>query len=85
MSLPDFVTNNPAAFTAALRAVVQAALTFAVAFGVKVTPEQQTAILELGAALVTISLLVSAITVKTTVPKAPSPAAPLNAIQIPPS
>jgi len=55
-----------------------------VAFGVKVTPEQQTAILELGAALVTISLLVSAITVKSTVPKSPSPTAPLASIQNPP-
>jgi len=83
--LPNWITDNPAAATAALRAVVQAALTFAVAFGVKVSPEQQTAILELGAALVTISLLVSAITVKSTVPKAPSPTAPLASIQIPPS
>jgi len=49
--MPNFVTDNPAAFTAALRAVVQAMLTFAVAFGVTVSPEQQQAILQLGGAL----------------------------------
>jgi hypothetical protein len=83
MNLPNFVTDNPAAFIAALRATTLAVLTLLAAFGFPVTAAQQTAILDLGAALTAVSLLFSVGTVKATVPKTPSPDATSASIQAP--
>lgn len=83
--MSDIIKNNPAAFIAALRGLAMAVFTFAAAFGLHVTPEQQSAIVELGGALTAIALLFSVVTIKTTVPKAPTPEAPPAAIQQPPA
>lgn len=79
--MPNFITDNPAAFTAALRAFLIALLGLGAVFGLHVTAEQKDAILNFAGAAIAISLIVSAVTVKTTVPKTPSVDAPPAAIQ----
>ena len=81
MTLPDVIRNNPAAWIAALRAIVLAALTFGAAFGLHVTPDQQSAILQLGGALTTVALLFSVVTITATVPSQPTAKAPVSSIQ----
>ena len=85
MNIPDVFRNYPAATIAALRGLALAGLTLAVAFGLKLTPDQQTAILEFGAALTGVALLFSIGTVAATVPKAPTASAPPSAIQLDPA
>lgn len=85
MGLPDAITDHPAEVVAALRTLALAAMTLLVAFGLKITPEQQAAILNFGAAATAIAFLFSVVTIKTTVPKTPSVDAPPSAIQQPPA
>lgn len=78
----EIIKNNPAAVIGALRALVIAILGVLVTFGIHVSPEQQTALIEMTGALVTISLLFSAATHLATVPKEPTPDAPAKSIQV---
>jgi ABC-type Co2+ transport system permease subunit len=81
----DQIRNNPAAFIGALRGLALAALTCAVAFGLKISPEQQSAVLQLGGALTAVALLFSVLSSKVTVPKSPTADAPDKSIQnVPP-
>ncbi len=74
--------NDPVKFTATGRALLQAIITLAVAFGLPITPAERDAILEVGAALVGVSVLFSAVAAPNVVPKAPTSSA--GAIQTPP-
>ncbi len=77
MSLPNRITDNSAAVIGFLRAL----LILVTAFWPNLfTVDQSNAIIALAVA----SLALSAITVKTTVPKAPSVDAAPGAIQVPP-
>ncbi len=82
--MPSLITDNPAAAVGVVRALVIATLALAVAFGAPITPDQRAAILEFTAAIVvTVSLVLSYLSHKTTVPKQPSPAATAASIQAP--
>lgn len=76
--------NNPVKFTAAGRVLLQALITLGVAFGLPITQAERDAILEVGAALVGVSALFSALAAPNVVPKAPTENAAASAIQTPP-
>lgn len=73
MGIPSLVADNPAVFTGLLRAI----LVIAELYGLKITPEQQAAL------IVVTMLLVSFVTHRITVPKGPSPTATSASIQQP--
>lgn len=81
------MTDKPAALAGAIRAVLIAVVTLVGAFWPNVfTPAQQAAVIQLGGAIIAVSLLVTfAYTVPNTVPKVPSSDAPPSAIQQPPT
>ena len=72
--MPSVVANNPAIVTGLIRAILAAA----VVLGLNLTPEQEAAI------IVVLSLVISFVTAKLTVPKAPTPDAPPASIQVAP-
>ena len=84
MSILDTIENNPAAFVGALRAIAIGVIGLLVAFGLPITPDQKTAILDFTGLIVPVSLIFSAITHQTTVPKTPTVDASVKSIQLAP-
>ena len=83
--MPTFITDNPAAFTGVLRGFLMAALGLGAAFGLHLSPDQQSAILNFTVAAIALASFVSIITVKATVPKTPSSdAGPASMQALPP-
>lgn len=76
MGIPNVITDNPALVVGAVRAFLLLVVAF---FPGLMTAEQQAAIL----AFLVASLALTAITVKTTVPKTPSTDATAASIQAP--
>ena len=72
----DFIKNNPAVITGIVRSILLGA---AVAIGINMTQEQEAAL------VIIISLAVSFVTAKLTVPKAPTANAAPASIQTPPA
>lgn len=81
--MPAIIADNPAIVTGLVRAFLIALLALFSAFGLHVTPEQVTAIVNFATAAIGLSLFVSIITHKLTVPKAPSADATSASIQAP--
>jgi hypothetical protein len=73
--VPDVIVNNPAIVTGLVRAILAAAIVL----GLNLTAEQEAAV------IVVVSLIITVITARLTVPKSPTPTAPPAAIQAPPA
>jgi hypothetical protein len=71
----EAVRNNPALIVGLVRVLA----IIAVMLGLQISPEQEAAL------VVTISLVLSVVSSKLTVPKVPTPEAPAKSIQEPPS